>query len=163
MRNAKLGVSSSERSLMPVTGQVLFPLSSQRWMHDRSYVWPVTTITGSTMSSMDTGHEKCAGTGIFGLPPPGEGMVAIAPRKRRGEQTTKRPGVLFSQPRPAGARESFTPTAQKLSRSDERFRVRPYPRPRAVRCLPVRPRVWSGEVNLPRRRQCFSGSISADR
>jgi len=83
-------VSSSERSLMPVTGHVLFPLSSQRWMHDRSYVWPVTTITGSTMSSMDTGHEKCAGTGIFGLPPPGEGMVAIAPRKRRGEQTTKR-------------------------------------------------------------------------
>ena len=65
MRNAKLGVSSSERSLMPVTGHVLFPLSSQRWMHDRSYVWPVTTITGSTMSSMDTGHEKCEGVSTF--------------------------------------------------------------------------------------------------
>ena len=38
------------------------PASSQRWMKGRSYVWPVATMTGSTMSSMDTGHWKCDGT-----------------------------------------------------------------------------------------------------
>jgi hypothetical protein len=41
---------------MPVTGHVRLPCVSHRSMHVLSYVCPVATITGSDMSSMDTGQ-----------------------------------------------------------------------------------------------------------
>ena len=163
MRSAKLGVSSSERSLMPVTGHVLFPLSSQRWMHDRSYVWPVTTITGSTMSSMDTGHEKCAGTGIFGLPPSEEGVVAIAPRTRRGEQTTKRPGGWFFPSRVQQERAGPSPrlhgNCQGQTSAFTSVRIRDHAR--CGVCLCARG-CGSGEVNLPRHEDSAFGDRAFD-
>ena len=61
LRSAKLGRRSKFLRRLPVTGHVLCPCSNQRLILGLSYVWPVATITGSFMSSMETGHRKCGG------------------------------------------------------------------------------------------------------
>lgn len=45
-------------------GQVRLPSSSQRWMEERSKVWPEGKMTGSVMMSSDIGHLKSLGTAV---------------------------------------------------------------------------------------------------
>jgi hypothetical protein len=54
-----LGVRSKEASRCMVAGHVVLPnLKNHRSMLRRSYVTPVDTVTGSSISSMEMGHRN---------------------------------------------------------------------------------------------------------